>query len=282
MNLSKERHMIYKIIQPSAHLQDFIKDYLLLHFTFDKAVPAPVKPFPANPLPCLVFYIKGAIIANDPHSGANTILPAIAINGSITSRLNYKISHDHLLLSIGFHPCTLSKFLRLPLTEFVDERIDATAILNPEIHHVQQRMMNAPSYEDIVHIAEEYLWKRIQKIKTGFHPIDSVAKLLVVNPNLLTMEKMAIEACLSISQFERRFIQMTGITPKLFARITRFYNAYQLKDRYPGRDWLSIAIEAGYYDYQHLVKDFKQFANAAPHSLLEAQAHSLERILGVG
>lgn len=274
--------MIYKIIQPSAHLQDFIKDYLLLHFTFDKAVPAPVKPFPANTLQCLVFYIKGAVIANDPGSGANTILPAIAVNGPITSRLDYNISHDNLLLSIGFHPGALSKFLRLPLKEFVDERIDATAILNPEIHYAQQRMMNALAYENIIHIAEEYLWKRIQKLKTGFHPIDSVARLIVANPNFLTIEKMANEACLSISQFERKFIQITGITPKLFARITRFYNAYQLKDRHPGRDWLSIAVEAGYYDYQHLVKDFKQFANVAPHSLLEAQAHSPERILGVG
>jgi hypothetical protein len=33
----------------------------------------------------------------------------------------------------------------LPLNEFVDERIDAKTILNPEIHYVQQRMMNASS-----------------------------------------------------------------------------------------------------------------------------------------
>src|SRR5262249_12894407 len=150
----------------------------------------------------------------------------------------FKVSHDYLLLSVGFHPGALSKFLRLPLTEFVDERVDAEAILNPEIHKVQERMANATSYEKIVQIAEEYLWKRIQSLKTDFHPIDKVARLMSETPSVITMEKMASYACLSISQFERRFIQLTGITPKFFMRINRFYNAYQLKDQNPKMDWL--------------------------------------------
>lgn len=273
--------MIYKIIQPSPHLRSFIKDYLLLHFQFDKDACIPVKPFPASTLQCLVFYVKGSVIAHNPGSGKFTTFPHIAINGSLTSRLDFAVSNDCLLLSIAFHPCALSKFLQLPLTAFVDERIDAEAILNPEIHAVHQRMVNAVSYESIVQTAEEYLWKRIQNLKADFRPIDEVVKLVAENPNIFTIEKMAKEACLSISQFERNFIGITGISPKLFARIGRFYNAYQLKDRNPQSDWLSIAVEAGYYDYQHLVKDFRQFADAAPNSLLEAQAQSPERILGI-
>jgi hypothetical protein len=48
--------MIYKIMQPSLHLKDFIKDYLLIHFVFDKSDGIPVKPFPANTQQTLVFY----------------------------------------------------------------------------------------------------------------------------------------------------------------------------------------------------------------------------------
>jgi AraC-like DNA-binding protein len=274
--------MIYKFIQPSLYLQSFVKDYLLVHFVFDKDVPTPVKPFPASTLQCLIFYIKGAVTTFDSASGKFITLPKIAVNGSLTSRLDYIISNEFLMLSVAFHPCALSKFLRLPLTEFVDERMDAEAILNPEIRQAHQRMMNATLYENMVHITEEYLLRRIQNLKTDFRPIDKVATLIPDNPDSFTIEKMASDACLSISQFERKFIQMTGITPKFFARICRFYNAYNLKDRYPKKDWLSIALNAGYYDYQHLVKDFKQFAGAAPHSLLEAQAKSPERILGIG
>ncbi|MEO6869620.1 MAG: AraC family transcriptional regulator [Ginsengibacter sp.] len=274
--------MIYKTIQPSPHLQSFVKDYLLLHFVFDKNIPVPLKPFPANTLQCLVFYVKGFVTAFNPNSVIPKVFPKTSINSSITSRLDFKVSQDYLMLSIGFHPGALSKFLRLPLTEFVDERVDAEAILNPEIRKVQQRMENADSYENIIQIAEEYLWKRIENLKADFHPIDKIVRLISESSDPITIEKMASLACLSISQFERRFIQLTGITPKFFIRINRFHKAYQLKDQNPTLDWLRIAVEAGYYDYQHLVKDFKQFSNVNPHSLLEAQAQSPERILGVG
>ena len=273
--------MIYKTIQPSPHLQSFIKDYLLVHFVFDKNSPAPVKPFPASTLQCLVFYLKGFVTAYDPNSGVSEIFPHISVNGSITSRRDFRVSHDYMLLSIGFHPGALSKFLQLPLTEFVDERVDAEAILNPEIHQAHEQMKNATSYENIIQIAEEYLWNRIQNIKTDFYPIDNVARLISESSHFITVEKMASLACLSISQFERRFIQLTGITPKFFTRINRFSNACQLKDQNPKMDWLRIAVESGYHDYQHLVKDFKQFSNATPHSLLLAQAQSPERILGI-
>ncbi|MEO7315376.1 MAG: AraC family transcriptional regulator [Ginsengibacter sp.] len=273
--------MIYKTIQPSPHLLSFVKDYVLLHFKFDKSSLAPVKPFPANTMQCLVFYIKGFVTVYDPIFDVPKNFPQISVNGSITSRLDFHVSHDYMLLSIGFHPGALSKFLRVPLTEFVDERIDAEALLNPEIHKVHERMKNATSYENIVQIAEEYLWKRIQNVKSDFYPMDKVVRLISESADFITVEKMASLACLSISQFERRFIQLTGITPKFFTRINRFYNAYQLKDQNPKMDWLRIAVETGYHDYQHLVKDFKQFSNVTPHSLLAAQAQSPERILGL-
>lgn len=167
--------MIYKIIQPAQHLKAFLKEYLLLQLVFDKNAPVPVKPFPANPEQCLVFYIGGAVTAFDPTSGTSKIFPQTAINGCITSRLDFNLLHDYSLLSICFHPGALSKFLRLPLTEFVNERVDAEAILNPEIK-VQERMANGHSYESIVKIAEEYLWQRIQNLKIDFHPIDKVAR----------------------------------------------------------------------------------------------------------
>jgi transcriptional regulator GlxA family with amidase domain len=99
------------------------------------------------------------------------------------------------------------------------------------------------------------------------------------NPTGLSLEKMAGDACLSISQFERRFRQQMGISPKLFLRINRFYKAYQLKEQNPDKDWLSIALHTGYYDYQHLVKDFQQFSYSTPQSLLLAQANAPEKFL---
>ncbi len=274
--------MIYRIIQPSTHLKAFIKDYLLLHFVFDKLDSVPVKPFPANTQQNLVFYSRGNITARNSISGKSQNFPRISINGSQISRFDFHLSQDYLVLSINFQPDVLPKLLKSSLTEFVDERIDAESILNPGIHRVHEQMANSNSYDEIIPVIEDFLWKRIQNLKTNFDPIDMVTRMISENNGIISVEKMASDACLSISQFERKFVKQMGFTPKLFARITRFYNAYQIKDQNPDIDWLSVALESGYHDYQHLVKDFKQFADSTPHSLLQAQARAPERILGIG
>lgn len=263
--------MLFKIVQPSVHVQPFIKDYFLLHFVFDKNAPVAVKPFPANTNHCLVFYIRGSVTALNPATGKVNNFARIAINGSQVSNFNFNLSSEFLMLSVNFQPGALSKFLQSPLTEFTDERIDAEAILNPSIGMLYEQIVNEPVNENIIRITEQYLWKRIQKIKTDFQPIDKVSRLMVQNPAGYSVEKLADYACSSISQFERRFIQQMGITPKLYNRINRFYSAFLLKSLRPNLDWLSIAIQTGYNDYQHLVKDFKQFSGTTPNSLLAAE-----------
>jgi transcriptional regulator GlxA family with amidase domain len=183
------------------------------------------------------------------------------------------------MLSVNFQPGALSKFLQMPLNEFTDKRIDAEAILNPGIQKLYEQLANTIINENMIQIVEAYLWKRIQNIKSAIEPIHAISRLMAENPAACSIEKLASHACLSISQFERRFIQQEGITPKLFNRINRFYSAYLLKGLQPNLDWLSIAVHTGYSDYQHLVKDFKQFSGTTPNSLLAAEAKAPGREL---
>jgi hypothetical protein len=50
-----------------------------------------------------------------------------------------------------------------------------------------------------------------------------------------------------------------GIPPKQFLHIIRFDRSFRMKNRFPDKDWFSIAIDCGYQDYQHLAKDYKAF-----------------------
>ncbi len=108
-------------------------------------------------------------------------------------------------------------------------------------------------------IVETYLWKKIQHLKVDNHPFEKVGQLIQNNPRSFYLEKIARDACLSPSQFERKFQMQTGVTPKLFSRICRFYQAFELKARNPTLDWLSIAIRSGYTITSTLLKISSSF-----------------------
>ncbi|MDQ6608398.1 MAG: helix-turn-helix domain-containing protein, partial [Bacteroidota bacterium] len=171
--------------------------------------------------------------------------------------------------------------LQIPMTEFLNKNIDAELILGREIATVNEQLANAKSYDKMLNIIEAFLWKKIQQIKDELHPVDKIGQLIFENPHHFSLNKFANKACLSASQMERRFVQQVGIPPKFFARICRFYQAFIMKERNPSLNWLNIAWETGYTDYQHLVKDFKEFSGSTPKFLFEEESNSPEQYLGL-
>jgi AraC-like DNA-binding protein len=71
-----------------------------------------------------------------------------------------------------------------------------------------------------------------------------------------------------------------GVSPKVYSRIIRFDQAVKIKNAYPEQDWLSIGLQSGYYDYQHMVKDFKEFTGLTPIQFYLLDSHAPERKFG--
>lgn len=273
--------MICKRVKPSNELSHYIKEYLILHVLFDTNDSIPVKSYPVNPEEGITFHLRGSLYAESPELNLSEKRAQTVIFGQPTSRQNLLLSHEFMMVHVRFQPGALFKLFRIPMTELVHKNIDAELVLGQEIKVVNEQLANAPNYGCIPLILNAYFQRGINKIKVNVQPIDKIGALILESPQGFNLVKTANQACLSHRQFEKRFAQQIGITPKYFARICRFYQAYELKEYSPTLDWLSIAIQTGYNDYQHLVKDFKQFAGTTPNSLILQSANDPERRLNI-
>lgn len=61
-----------------------------------------------------------------------------------------------------------------------------------------------------------------------------------------------------------RFRQQVGLTPKRVARVIRFERLQRRIVNGPAPDWGQLAIECGYADQAHLIRDFHEFAGTTP------------------
>jgi AraC-like DNA-binding protein len=79
---------------------------------------------------------------------------------------------------------------------------------------------------------------------------------------------------LSARQVERRFREAVGVSPKTLARIVRFQEVLR---RTPGESASAeVALDSGYYDQAHLLRDFRDFAGVVP-TLFRAAEGDLAR-----
>ena len=76
------------------------------------------------------------------------------------------------------------------------------------------------------------------------------------------------EAAKYLGLSQRRFIQVfkaeVGMTPKLFSRIQRFQQTRTLIQYNPLINWAELAVDLGYFDQSHLIREFLEFSGLSP------------------
>ncbi len=274
--------MLLRDFLPKSYLFEFVKCYRVVHMTFDKSIQdIGSKPYTPRPENCLVFYPRDreAIAFSDSKKLVENI--PVVLCGQHLTTTNRKIGHDFLALQIHFQPGTLYRLTGVPLQELNNVYMDADTIFAKDIHFVNEQLKNASKYTAMVDILNQFVEKLVKNVKKDAHLLDNVAKLMFDRQGTMSLDWLKKEACLSVKQLERKFKERTGVNPKMFNRLIRFDKAFRTKNAKPHLDWLSVAIECDYYDYQHLVRDYKDFTGLSPNAFLTLEKQAPERVLGM-
>jgi AraC-like DNA-binding protein len=79
---------------------------------------------------------------------------------------------------------------------------------------------------------------------------------------------VAVDLGVSERHLRRVFREAVGMSPKTFAKLTRFHRALRAARREAHPRWASIAAHAGYYDQAHLIAEFRAITGVTPGALL--------------
>ncbi|MFN4144654.1 MAG: helix-turn-helix domain-containing protein [Runella sp.] len=272
---------------PHPALREYVRLLQIIGYTFPSHIGSvPAKAYWPRAENCLSFFPKDAEQIEYGFDGKLIPAPKSRLYGQhsvATSR--HVAGHDFLVFQVQFQPGALSRLTGLPLHELTNTSIDAEAVFSKEIRAVNERLSYTNHYMEMVPIVEDFLFYLVgrqlsSRYKNNLLPIDKAAGLLIAQRGNMSLDWLAQQTCVSQRQFYRQFVERHGVSPKLYARIARFEDAIRLKNAAPHKDWLTIALELGYHDYQHLVRDFKEFTTLTPNEFWAAENKSPERSFG--
>jgi transcriptional regulator GlxA family with amidase domain len=132
----------------------------------------------------------------------------------------------------------------------------------------------------MIQVVETFLLHEIKQNSTSIHSVDTVTSNLFRDNFIPSVDDLAESSCQSIRSFERHFKQRMGVSPKYFLKVLRFENAFRMRNKNPLLDWFTIAISCGYYDYQHLARDYKDLSGSTPNQFHEIDLNGPERLFG--
>ncbi len=100
------------------------------------------------------------------------------------------------------------------------------------------------------------------------HPRAELARAAADRLTSANVNAVAIELGVSERHLRRVFHEAVGVSPKAFAKLTRFHRALRAARATAHPSWASIAAAAGYYDQAHLIAEFRAIAGVTPRALL--------------
>ena len=93
--------------------------------------------------------------------------------------------------------------------------------------------------------------------------LEAAVGCVLRNAGRISVDALAREVRVGPRDLERRFQEKVGLGPKRFCRIVRFQDVF----RQGGLDedaWAGVAVDCGYYDQPHFIKEFKRITGETP------------------
>ena len=273
--------MLLKDFIPAPDVREFVQLYRIVHLRFEPHEYVPYKAYPPRPEQCLAFYPYDTETVEFKNSGKKVRNIPVVLYGQFSEVTHRMIGNNFLVLQIIFFPGALRRLTGVPSAEITNQYLDAETFFSTELREVNEQLFHAQGYPAMIDVLNDFVRTLIKKQQRRRLPVDDACVLLLNGNRKFTLQQIAREACLSTKQLERTFKDRTGVNPKLFDRIIRFDKAFRLKNSHPKMDWLRIAIECNYHDYQHLVKDYKDFTGVGPVAFHEIENKAPERNFGL-
>ncbi len=249
--------MHFRTYTPAPKLRNWVRFYWSLESE---------KPYThygmASVCPELVFHYKGRF---DEEDSKGLVSSSFSAGLQAQSRYTKKFitETDFGIFGAYLYPQTIPVIFGYPAPELCNQMEDIKTLLGIEGSVLEERIAGAGNGDQRVLILDRFFERRLAETQNQSIPVFDAICRMTRGYAGKTIRSISSEYFLSERQFERQFIKYTGMSPKLFARISRFHQALEMYTN-KRTSLTAIGYDCGYYDQSHFIHDFREFSGYQP------------------
>jgi AraC-like DNA-binding protein len=251
----------YRMLEPHGVLGEYVRFFWSLDAQVEGMDSFVHRALPDNCVE-LIFYCRGKLaISSSEGEEGNTF--ASGVFGQAQKYRQLKTRDNFHLFGVYLYPYTFKMLFDLPAHHLRNDKIDTETLWGFKGKILEEQIMLADTDDQRVQLVSNFLLDRIKMIRTHERAFVRNLKSVIDSQSILSISSFARDCNLSRRQFERKFIEFSGFSPKDFFNVTRFKKVLnEVEQR--RKPLAQIAIDAGYYDQSHLTNEFRRFSGYTP------------------
>jgi AraC-like DNA-binding protein len=187
----------------------------------------------------------------------------LRVVGTMSTEQRFDYPDGAWLTGIRFRPGMARLFLHASPALFTDVTAPLEDLWPSRAEQLKNCLDDAICISDCARI----LLAAVPVPESSPDPVQKAIEALANAGGNMDVDVLASHANLSPRQFRRRCLEESGLTPKRLGRVLRFRHACGIAGMARQANWADIAVEAGYFDQAHFIRDFREFTGAAPMSV---------------
>ena len=173
------------------------------------------------------------------------------------------------IIGFRFRPGAAAGWLGVPAGEIVGARFDLSELWGTRARELSDRIRTAPDLAGMVRQLEETIGSYTQGRDALDRPMGKAFDLLDegLPPETPLLPFLLGRLNMSERTLRRRFEDAFGYGPKTLERILRFHRFRRLRRKAGDVSTALLALEAGYADQAHLIRESRRLTGATPSAL---------------
>jgi AraC-like DNA-binding protein len=116
----------------------------------------------------------------------------------------------------------------------------------------------------MIELAENFIRERLPEQDETVALINQIIDLIITNREITRVDHVVSRLNLSKRTLQRLFSQYIGVSPKWVIKRYRLHEAAEQLAGGEVSDWPKLALDLGYFDQAHFIKEFKAIVGKSP------------------
>jgi AraC-like DNA-binding protein len=200
------------------------------------------------------------------HPSVQLVLEAgsSAVAGVFTGRFSRTLEGRGRVLGVKFLPGGFRPFYDRAVSALADRRATLTEIFGPGADELERRALAAPELETAFALIQEFLRARRPLASEAIARVGGLVARAASDRGITRVAQLVELSGLGPRQLQRLFDEHVGVGPKWVIQRYRLQEAAERIAAAPEQDWADLALELGYSDQAHFVRDFRRFVGKTP------------------
>lgn len=169
-------------------------------------------------------------------------------------------------LQVDLTPLGAYRLMGMPLRDISGRMVGLGDLADRALPELVERIAGLADWASRLDVVHRFLLQRIGRPEQDGQAVQVACRTILAAGGNMKIGRLAERLGWSRKHLNERFRIEVGLGPKEFARMARFNRALDVARNGAGR-WADIAVDCGYADQAHLVREFRVLAGRTPGEL---------------